>query len=198
MSLVPDGGRGAATEGDPLDGVVDAVRGGDRDAIATVYLAVAPGLRGYLRRRVGHGDVADDLVEQTFLELIEGCHTLRGGGASLRAWLYRAARNNLHDWRRRAERRSDHELRDHHTASLAAPAHLDPAEAVDHDPALEAALAQLTPSQREVLELRLVADLPIAEVAALTGRTSGAVKLLQHRALHRLARLLEGRPERPA
>jgi RNA polymerase sigma-70 factor, ECF subfamily len=188
----PDGGQEARGEDDPLDHLVDGVRSGDREAIAAVYLAVAPGLRGFLRRRVGHGEVADDLVEQTFLELIEGGHRLRGGGRSLRAWLFRAARNNLDDWRRRAERRSDHELRDHHLAGLTAPVHHDPSEVVDHDPVLEAALRQLTPAQREVLELRLVADLPVADVASMTGRSAGAVKLLQHRALRRLAGLLEG------
>jgi DNA-directed RNA polymerase specialized sigma24 family protein len=43
-----------------------------------------------------------------------------------------------------------------------------------------------------VLELRLVADLPVAEVARITARTRGAVALVQHRALRRLATLLEG------
>jgi RNA polymerase sigma-70 factor, ECF subfamily len=179
---------------DPLDGLVEAVRRGDREAIAGVYLVVAPGLRGYLRRQVRHGEVADDLVEQTFVELLEGAHRLRADdGGALRAWLYRAAHHNLLDWRRRAERRSDHELRDHHTAHLVDPAADDPAAvATSPDPALEAALAQLTTLQREVLELRLVADLPVAEVARITGRSSGAVALVQHRALRRLANLLGG------
>jgi RNA polymerase sigma-70 factor, ECF subfamily len=187
-----------ATDGvpddDPLDALVDGVRSGDRDAIAEVYLLVAPGLRGYLRRQVRHGEVADDLVEQTFVELLEGAHRLRAdGGGALRAWLYRAARNNLLDWRRRADRRGDHELRDHHTVHLVDPTADDPAEvASSPDPALEAALTQLTALQREVLELRLVADLPVAEVARITGRTRGAVALVQHRALRRLATLLEG------
>jgi RNA polymerase sigma-70 factor, ECF subfamily len=169
------------------------VRRGDRDAIAGVYLAVAPGLRGYLRRRVSHGEVADDLVEQTFVELIEGCERFLGDGRALRAWLYRAARNNLHDWRKRADRRSDHELRQRHTASLEADGGDEPSRRFDEatlDPALEAALLQLTEDQREVLELRLVAGLPVAEVADLTGRSPGAVKLVQHRALRRLASLL--------
>jgi RNA polymerase sigma-70 factor, ECF subfamily len=178
---------------DPLDGLAEAVRRGDREAIAEVYLRVAPGLRGYLRRRVGHGEVADDLVEQTFVELLEGGHRLRGGGPALRAWLYRAARNNLYDWRKRAERRSDHQLLDRHTSGLSADRD-DPALRLDADaldPELEAAMRRLTDDQREVLELRLVACLPLTEVADLTGRTTGAVKQVQLRALRRLASLLE-------
>jgi RNA polymerase sigma-70 factor, ECF subfamily len=185
----------AALPTDPLDRLTPAVRRRDRDAIAEVYLTVAPGLRGYLRRRVGHGEIADDLVEQTFVELIEGCDRFRGDGRALRAWLYRAARNNLYDWRKRADRRSDHELRRRHTATMEADGGDEPSRRFDEatlDPALEAALRELTEDQREVLELRLVAGLPFAEVARLTGRSESAVKLVQHRALRRLAALLAG------
>lgn len=177
---------------DALDPLVDAVREGDRDAIAAVYLEVAPGLRGFLLRRVHHGEVADDLVEQTFVELIEGCARIRGDGRSLRAWLYRAARNNLHDWRKRAERRSDHELTPERAAAIVDPAP-EPVEHVTRgalDAQVVAALAALTPEQREVVELRLVAELSTAQVAEVTGRTVGAVKALQHRGVRRLAGLL--------
>lgn len=178
---------------EPLDALVDGVRRGDRDAVAAVYLEVAPALRGFLRRRVGHGEVADDLVEQTFVELIESADRLRGDGRALRAWLYRAARNNLNDWRKRADRRSDNELTDRRAATLQDGAD-DPAEQALGsllDPRLVAAFRQLTHEQVEVIELRLVAELSLAQVAEITGRTVGAVKLLQHRALKRLATLLE-------
>lgn len=177
---------------DPLDALVDGVRRGDREAIAAVYLEVAPGLRGFLLRRVRHGGVADDLVEQTFVELLEGHRRLRGDGRALRAWLYRAARNNLADWRKRAERRGDHELTAAHTADLASddPGPEDAVLAASADPRLVAALAELTDEQREVVELRLVGGLPVAEVADLTGRSPGAVRVLQHRAIRRLVSLL--------
>jgi RNA polymerase sigma-70 factor, ECF subfamily len=192
--------RGQVTGGprpEPLDHLIDGVRRGDRDAIAAVYLETAPALRGFLRRRVGHGEIADDLVEQTFVELLEGCRRIRGDGRSLRAWLYRAALNNLRDWRKRADRRSDHTLTSAHVDALESTegdpvAHAD-AQAVDAE--LLAALAVLTPEQREVIELRLVAELPLAQVAKITGRTVGAVKALQHRAVRALAATFEGRDE---
>lgn len=59
------------------------------------------------------------------------------------------------------------------------------------DPALLAALARLTPEQREVVVLRHVADLSLEEVARITKRKVGAVKAMQHRALQQLARILE-------
>ncbi|MGE3075853.1 MAG: RNA polymerase sigma factor [Dehalococcoidia bacterium] len=68
------------------------------------------------------------------------------------------------------------------------------ASAFTATPAL-AALGELTPEQREVIHLRFVEDLPIHEVARLTGRSAGAVKSLQHRALRQLRSQLS--PERP-
>jgi RNA polymerase sigma-70 factor (ECF subfamily) len=73
--------------------------------------------------------------------------------------------------------------------------------AADDDPAAEtelkmesreliAATQKLTPSQREVIALRFGAELPIAEVARLTGRTEGAVKAMQHAAIAALRRLM--------
>jgi RNA polymerase sigma-70 factor, ECF subfamily len=182
-------------DGDVLDPLVDGVRRGDRDAIAAVYLETAPALRAYLRRQVAHGEVADDLVEQTFVALLRSHTTIRGEGRALRTWLYRTARHDLLDWRKRAERRADHRLTEDHLASLPAEDG-DPSEVATttRDPRVAYAVAQLTPEQREVLELRLVADLGVAQVAAVVGRSEGAVKLLQHRALRRLRTLLAPDP----
>ena len=185
---------------DPLDALVEGVQRGDRDAIAAVYLELGPALRGFLLRRVPHGEVADDLVEQTFVELIEGGHRISGDGRALRAWLYRAARNNLIDWRKRAERRSDHELTERELAGreAAEPTAEEQVVAGMVDPEVLAALAQLTSEQREVIELRLVAGLSVAEVAAIMGRSVGAVKQLQHRGIRRLVTLLTPQEEEPA
>lgn len=180
-------------EPDPLDAYVDGVRRGDADCISAVYLEVGPGLRAFLRSEVGHGEVADDLVEHTFLELIEACGTIRGDGRSLRSWLYRAARNNLYDWRRRAARRADHELRPEVAAAMEDkdPSPETVATHADSLGEIREALEQLSPDQREVIELRLIAELSTSEVAAITGRTVGAVKALQHRGLNKLMRVLE-------
>jgi RNA polymerase sigma-70 factor (ECF subfamily) len=53
-------------------------------------------------------------------------------------------------------------------------------------------LADLTPDQRHVLALRVIADLSLEQVAAATGKPVGAVKALQHRALATLRRKIAG------
>ena len=57
--------------------------------------------------------------------------------------------------------------------------------------ALEQAITQLTEDQQQVLTLKFFADMTNQEIATMLGRTEGAVKALQHRALHALQQILE-------
>src|SRR5690606_38130265 len=101
----------------------------------------------------------------------------------LRRWVLTLAHHRVIDERRRQARRP--RIVDHEIPDRPAPPH---PESVD--PELLDALGQLTPEQREVILLRFIADLPIETVANLTGRSSGAVRALQHRAVSQLARIL--------
>lgn len=148
---------------------------------AGVYLRYAPAVRGYLRGQ-GVPD-ADDVLSEVFLQVARSLPRFRGDDEHLRAWVFTIARNRIVDGHRRRSTRPA--LADTPVPDRAAP---NAAEAVD--PELVAALAQLTPDQREVVVLRFVADLSLEEVASLTGRTAGAVKSMQHRALAQLARIL--------
>lgn len=183
------------TSHEPLDPLVPRLRDGDREALADVYRIVAPQLRAWMRTQVRHGEVADDLVETTFVELIHAGATFNGDGRSLRAWLFRAGRNNLIDWRRRADRRADHHLDDDLVAGLEDPLPSPEDRVVQADAIDEVlgAMVELSTDQQEVLQLRLLGQLSAAEVGELTGRSEGAVRALQHRGLRSLARVLEQR-----
>jgi len=146
-----------------------------------VYLRYAPAVRGYLR---GNGVVdADDVLSEVFLQVARSLPRFRGDEDHLRAWVFAIARNRVVDGHRR--RASRPVVADVPVPDRAAPPATEPL-----DVELAAALAQLTPEQREIVALRFVADLPLEEVAAITGRTEGAVKSMQHRALAQLARIL--------
>lgn len=153
-----------------------------RDA-AEVYRALAPAVLGYLRG-AGAPD-PEDLLGEVFLQVVRDLGRFRGDDDALRRWVFTIVYHRLIDARRRAARRP--RVADAPLPELAGPA---PAEPLD--PALAAALAGLTPEQRDVVVLRFVADLPVRTVARLTRRTPGAVKALQHRALEALARCLAG------
>ena len=152
-----------------------------------MYVALAPAVLGYLRaERVPD---AEDVLGEVFLHVARDIVRFDGDEAALRRWVFTIAHNRIVDDARRRTRRP---------ARLvdSVPEQVGATSAEPFDPALVAALHQLTPGQREVVVLRFVADLSIDDVAALTGQTPGAVKAMQHRALEKLAACVS--PEVPA
>lgn len=179
------------------DDVVARIHARDPDALARCYEVLAPALYRFLLARCHHPALAEDMVEATFLELVEYAPALRGGVDGLRAWLFRAARNNLLDEQRKATRRGDVALDERRAATRAAP-EPGPEErliAGERAAVVRAALAKLSVDQQEVLSLRFAAELTSREIAEITGRSLGAVKALQHRGLAALGRILSADPE---
>jgi RNA polymerase sigma-70 factor (ECF subfamily) len=161
-------------------------------AVTRIYTAYAPALFRFFMAAVGDRPTAEDLTGDVFKSAIEDLPRFRGPVEALGGWLFRIAHYDLSDYRRRQARRLVQPLDDLlEEASLAGA--MDPEELaldrVEGDRVL-AALRQLTPDQREVLLLRLVADLTAPEVARILNKSTDAVKALQHRGLASLARLL--------
>ena len=152
---------------------------------ADVYRALAPAVLGYLRAE--RAPDPEDLLGEVFLQVARDLHRFDGDADALRRWVFTIAHHRLVDARRRASRRP-----------VVATAEVPdlPGSTTDEgiDPALVAALGRLKPEQREVIVLRFVADLSIEAVASITGRSVGAVKAMQHRALDNLAADPEIRP----
>lgn len=129
--------------------------------------------------------VADDLSAQVFLKALTGGRSFRGEG-TYRAWLFQIARNTLASWR--AEK-----------ARLQIPVGDLPESSDGTDVPTVVALAQeereilwdavddLPHAQREVVQLRYWKDLSIDEIARITGRTTGAIRVLLHRARRSIA-----------
>jgi RNA polymerase sigma-70 factor (ECF subfamily) len=175
-----------------LDGYADGVRARDPDAIAACYTALHEPLFRFLICQCGDRFLAEDLVLQTFEELIRHGERIRGGGEAIRAWVFRAARNNLIDERRKVGRRGDVPLGDE-TAERYITDDPGPEERALNaigDRRLQAAITRLSDDQREVISLRFGAGLTGPEIARVTGKSTNAVKSLQHRALATLAKIM--------
>ena len=180
------------------DEVVAGVRRGDPDAVGAVYVVLADRLLGYLMARVRHRQVAEDLLEATFVELLSKGHTIRGDGPAIKVWLFRSAYFNAMDHLRRAKRRGEQLTDSPEQYDVEDPAPTPEQEAVSADVRrrVQTAMTQLSEDQRSVLLLRYQADLSAPEVAAVLGKSDGAVRSLQHRGERALAKLLEEmRPE---
>lgn len=174
------------------DDVADGVKAGDPDAVGAVYACLSDRLLGYLMARVKDRATAEDLLEGTFIELLLKGHTIRGGPAAIKVWLFRAAHFNALDHLRKLRRRPEDLIGDPLMVDVTDPDR-GPAEhatAADLGRRVRSALQHLSDDQRQVLVLRYVGGLSAPEVAEVMGKTDGAIRSLQHRGERALARVL--------
>jgi RNA polymerase sigma-70 factor, ECF subfamily len=149
--------------------------------LEAVYHDLAGALLGYFRsHRV---DQPEDLLGEVFISIARNLNGFHGNRDDFRRWVFAIAHRRRVDHVRRWRRRQDVIVADPPQRPTT-----DPLPNLDVD--LVAALAELTPLQREVVVLRFVADLPLVDVARIVGRSRGAVKALQVRALTQLAKRL--------
>lgn len=180
-----------------LDELLLRARGGDREAFGALFQQLSPGVAGYLRAH--RCPDVEDVTSEVFLSAFRGISRFEGDSAALRAWLFSLAHRRRVDAVRRAVRRpqvADGGLDDDpRTVPSAEEAALSggPESGLQpsHTGGALALLHRLTEDQREVLALRVVADLSLEDTAMALGRSVGAVKALQHRALEALRRLVE-------
>jgi RNA polymerase sigma factor (sigma-70 family) len=168
--------------------VMAAARKGDGTAFRTIYQELSPIVLGYPR---SHGVPDPEAVtSDIFVSVLQRMDRLVGGVAGLRTFVMSVAHARYVDEARRRRRQP---------RAAAYDATLDPritGSAEDEALAYVGAasilvlLQSLPTDQREVLSLRFVADIAIDDVAAIIGRSPGAVKQLQRRGLLALRRLL--------
>ncbi len=160
----------------------------DRHQVADYCERYYGAIYRYIVYRVNHRTDAEDLASEVFVRALESRGSVR---VSMLGFLYRIAENLITDYyRRSASRRRvlDSET-DIDTLSLAGHDR-DPAEWVD----LIECLKTLTGEQYQVIVMRFLEGYPIEEVAAALGKTPGAVKALQFRALTKMRETLVERP----
>lgn len=168
------------------DDELSAALAGDPSGFSAVYTVISPAVLGYFRAR-GVND-AEALTQDVFVDVLPRLATVTGGRTGLRTFIFSVAHARLVDHHRRAER----------TPYLA---EYDPRDDVRYVPSAEdevlsslggiaGSLSQLNEEQREVLVLRIVADLSIEQVARIMNKTPGAIKQLQRRGLSALRELV--------
>jgi RNA polymerase sigma-70 factor (ECF subfamily) len=162
---------------------------GDKQAIGEIYRMHVDVIYRYIWTRVRDDNVAEDLTAQVFLKALEGLPSYRPSGKPFLAWLYRIAYARVVDHWRKQERRVEVPLEETLPAHEPRPEELLEAEA-DWVTAIDL-VAQLTDDQQDVVILRFIGEMSLAEVAETLGKTVGATKAIQYRALATLARLLE-------
>mgnify|MGYP001603481723 FL=1 len=171
------------------------------DDLATALASLEPGAwrqlfqehhqrwYNYAYLRTGNTADAEDIAANVFVEAVKGIDRFQYRGAPVAAWLFRIAHNETVDHLKRRRRTA--------TTSLENPEAVDELLARDDIGQAEdwrdvrEAMGTLKQEYRDVLMLRLVEGQNVAETAALLGKTEGAVKVMQMRALRALRTRLD-------
>jgi RNA polymerase sigma-70 factor (ECF subfamily) len=171
------------------DAVIAAARRGDATAFTTIWRVLAPKVAGYLAAR-GAED-PDGLTSDVFLAVLPKLRDVTGGAAGLRTFVFSVAHARMVDEARRRARRPAtvaFDVAQHD--SIAPSAEQQALDELDTDH-VRGVLARLPADYRDVLALRVIGDLSVEQAATALGRSTGAVKQLQRRALLALRAELE-------
>lgn len=171
---------------------VRRAREGSAEAFANLYDRYVDQIYAFVYHRVGHRQTAEDLVGDVFLRAFRRVHTFKWQGADFGAWLMTIARNRVMDHFKSARFRLEAPVEEiFETPTTGGPD--DPEQALlsgDAAKHVHQALRALKGEQAEVLYLRFIQHLSVAETAAVMGKSEGAIKALQYRSLKALSKLV--------
>jgi RNA polymerase sigma-70 factor, ECF subfamily len=161
-------------------GLVERAQAGDRTALEELYLLHFDRIYSYLHLSVGSRHDAEDLTTQTFVKMLEAIGRFQWRSVPFSAWLFRIAHNLAMDHFRASKRWQPEEVVPESGEETSAE---EQALASLGQTSMLELIDRLSPEQRQVLTLKFVFRFSNGEAAAILGKTEGAVKSLQHRAL---------------
>jgi RNA polymerase sigma-70 factor (ECF subfamily) len=163
--------------------LIEAVQA-DPARFVEIYDRYVDRIYAYVSRRVGNRADAEDITSQVFERALRGIGRLEWRGVPLAAWVFRIASNALADYWRQHLRTSDEVPADVPDAGEL--------EDIERRLALYQHVDRLPGLQQRVIRLRFAEEKSLREVAAALGRSEGAVKQLQLRALENLRKSMGG------
>jgi RNA polymerase sigma-70 factor, ECF subfamily len=191
----PDGpDRDHSADNAEVRGLLARAQAGEAEAFGQIYDRYVDTVYRFVYFRVGNRQLAEDLTADTFLRALSHIGSFTWQGRDLRAWLVTIARNRV----------ADHFKSGRYRLEVNAGDVLD-VDREDRTPdgcpetvvidritniALLGAVKQLGPEQQECVVLRFLQGFSVAETAEAMGKSQGAIKALQYRAVRSLARLL--------
>jgi RNA polymerase sigma-70 factor (ECF subfamily) len=170
--------------------LVELAQRGDTEAFGQIYDHYVTAIFRFIYAKVGTTQLAEDLTAETFLRALRSLHTYQWKGKDFGAWLTVIARNLTNDHYKARRTRTEF-------SSDSLPERADPGRGPEDDilaslsnDELMEAVASLPIDQRDCVLMRFVQEMSIAETAQALGRSEGAIKQLQLRAVRSLAKML--------
>jgi RNA polymerase sigma-70 factor, ECF subfamily len=169
--------------------LVHRAQEGDRQALEELYLMHFDRIYSYLQMSVGNRHDAEDLTNQTFVKMLESIDRFEWRKVPISAWLFRIAHNLAMDHFRSRRRWQPEEEPPEPQDSVQRSAEEEALHSIGRQSMLEL-IEGLSRDQQQVLTLKFVFNFSNADAATILGKTEGAIKSLQHRALASLQRQL--------
>lgn len=152
----------------------------DRARFADLYEEYFELVYAYIARRTHNREATEDLTAEVFRKALEHLPRFKWTGAPFAAWLFRIGSNLIADRAKRSAREAGVEST---SAAITAPNDFEEAERIAR---IFRIVGELAEEQRNVIVMRFAEEKSIREIAAAMGRSEGAVKQLQFRALENL------------
>jgi RNA polymerase sigma-70 factor (ECF subfamily) len=170
--------------------LVERAAAGAADAFGELYQLYLDDIYRYVYYRTGDTRDAEDLTEQVFLRAWEALPGYKRRGNPFTSWLYRIAHNLVVDHHRRQKSTVPILTSEEVSWVSEEPNSLERIIRAEEAAALAAAITQLPEEQQQVIVLRFIEGRKHTEVARIIGKSEGACRIIQHRALTALSRLL--------
>ncbi|MCX6702314.1 MAG: sigma-70 family RNA polymerase sigma factor [Candidatus Wolfebacteria bacterium] len=180
-----------------LDGEKDIIKRaiqGEALAFGLLYDHYQPQIYRFVYLKVSHREEAEDLTHQVFLNSWKRLGNYRHQGFPFSSWLYRIARNEIIDFYRTRKNRAYIEETADTEIGMEPLINSEIAEILDTTFEVELvkqAISKLRSTEQDVIIMRFVEDLSPREVADAIGRTPEAIRLIQHRAIKNLRKILK-------
>ena len=193
MFFIRMGNQMATLTLDIMDGdeiiLVQSAVAGDALAFGRLYDRYQPMIYRFIAVKVGRREDAEDLTHQVFMSAWQGIARYRDLGHPFSSWLYRIARNQVIDHYRAKKPDMSLDDMDADTIEGSVIFQLDLPRKMQIEKTL-AAVRTLSQDYQDVVIMRFVEDLSLKETAQAMKRSEGAIKLLQHRAIKELQKIL--------
>jgi len=160
----------------------------DKKALAQIHDMYYAAVYRYVSFRVDDPQTAEDLTSDVFVRFMYALRDHRAPSNTIRGWLYGAASLVIKEHYRQQKKMAHMPLHDGIPSKAMTPA--QQAETKSEQEQLHAAMVELTEDQQKALELRYDFSMSIRETARVMGKSEGAVKMLQSRAITALSRIL--------
>lgn len=196
---MPEPGRTPTPEtaaAEDVRALVARAQSGEREALEELYLLHFDRIYAYLQMTVGNRHDAEDLTNQTFVKMLESIGRFEWRRVPFSAWLFRIAHNLAVDHFRSRRRWQPEEEPPEPPGDEQRSAEEEAMHSLGRRSMLRM-IEELSNDQQQVLTLKFVFNFSNGEAATILGKTEGAVKSLQHRALASLQRQLAGAPGTP-